>query len=43
MTEREMKDAAWVVQAYLESKDSVIDENDPLRNWLDEYRFFLEQ
>jgi hypothetical protein len=43
MTEREMKDVAWVVQAYLESNDSVLDESDPLRNWLDEYYFFLEQ
>jgi hypothetical protein len=36
-----MKDAAWVVEAYLQAKDSVLDENDPLRTWLEEYKFFV--
>ena len=40
MTDRELRDAAWVVEAYLQSKDDVIN-SDPLKEWLEEYRFFL--
>jgi hypothetical protein len=34
-----MADAAWIVEGYLQAKDSVLDEDDSLREWFDEYRF----
>jgi hypothetical protein len=40
LTELELADAAWVVEGYLQAKDSVLDENDPLRSWLEEYLFY---
>lgn len=40
MTEKELADAAWIVEAYLQAKDSVLDGDDPLRTWLEEYKFY---
>lgn len=36
----EFDGVAWVVQDFVNQNDEVID-CDPLREWLDEYRFFL--
>lgn len=36
----ELKEVAWIVQDFVNQNDSVI-ECDPLREWLDEYRFFI--
>jgi hypothetical protein len=38
--EGELKDAAWIVDAYLQSQDCVLDGDDPLRTWLEEYSFY---
>ena len=40
MTEQELAEAAWIVEAYLQDKDSVLDGDDPLRTWLEEYKFY---
>ena len=40
LTDKEMADAAWIVEGYLQAKDSVVDENDPLRSWIEEYKFY---
>ena len=36
----ELKEVAWVVQDFVNLNNSVIESDDPLREWLDEYRFF---
>ncbi len=36
----DFKEVAWVIQDFVNQNDSVI-ECDPLREWLDEYRFYL--
>jgi hypothetical protein len=41
MTDMEFEEAAWIVKAYLQDKDSVLDGDDPLRTWLEEYQFFI--
>lgn len=38
--DRELHDAAWVVQAYVNSQSDVI-ETEPLKDWLDEYKFHV--
>ena len=35
----DLNEVAWMVQNYVNRNDDVI-ECDPLRDWLDEYRFF---
>ena len=36
----ELSAVAWVVQDYLNRNEDVIN-NDPLKDWLEEYKFFL--
>ena len=40
-SELELKEAAWVVQDYVNGRKDVIETDDPLREWLDEVRFYL--
>jgi hypothetical protein len=35
----ELKEVAWIVQDFVNQNDSVI-ECDPLKDWLEEYRFY---
>ena len=37
--EIEMREVAWVVQDFVNQNDSVI-ECDPLKDWLEEYKFY---
>jgi len=37
----ELKEAAWVVQDYVNGRKDVVESDDPLREWLDEYKFFI--
>lgn len=39
ISDRELAEAAWIVDAYLQSKDEVINFN-PLRDWWEEYCFY---
>jgi hypothetical protein len=41
-TELELREAAFVVQDYVNRNDSVIESDDPFRGWLEEYLFFQE-
>ena len=43
MTNKELADVAWVVGAYLQSRDSVIESDESLRTWYEEYKFFLSE
>jgi hypothetical protein len=36
----ELKEIAWVVQDHVNQNNSVIESDDPLREWLEEYKFF---
>lgn len=36
----ELGEVAWVVQDFVDRNNSVIDSDDPLREWLDEYKFY---
>lgn len=36
----ELKEVAWIVQDHIVQNDSVIESDDPLREWLEEYKFF---
>ena len=36
----ELRGVAWVVQDHIAQNDSVIESDDPLREWLEEYKFF---
>ena len=36
----ELKEVAWIVQDFVNNNPEVI-ECDPLREWLDEYKFFI--
>ena len=36
----ELREVAWIVQDFVNQNHSVIESDDPLREWLDEYRFF---
>ena len=38
--DREFREVAWIVQDFVNQNHSVIESDDPLREWLDEYRFF---
>lgn len=40
-TELELKEAAGVVQDYVNSRKDVVESDDPLREWLDEVRFYF--
>jgi hypothetical protein len=37
----DFKEVAWIVQDFVNGNESVI-EYDPLKDWLEEYRFFRE-
>ena len=37
----ELKEVAWVVQDFVNQNHSVIESDDPLREWLDEYKFYV--
>jgi len=39
-TEMELREAAFVVRDYVNRNDSVIESDDPFREWLEEYMFF---
>lgn len=39
-TEKEMVEAAWVVEAFLHRQNNVVD-CDPLEEWLEEYLFYI--
>ena len=39
-TELELREAAFVVQDYVNRNDSVIESDDPFREWLEKYMFF---
>lgn len=39
-TDRELKDAAWVVEGFVNSNPEVI-ECEPLKDWVEEYKFYL--
>jgi len=39
-TELELREAASVVQYYVNQNDSVVESDDPFREWLDEFRFY---
>jgi len=34
---------AWVMQDYVNLNDEVVDSDDPLRQWLDEFKFYLAE
>ncbi len=36
-----LKEVAWVVQDHVNRSSDVVEDNNGLRDWLDEYRFFL--
>ena len=36
-----LKEVAWVVQDHVNHSSEVVEDNNGLRDWLDEYRFFL--
>lgn len=38
-TDLELRDAAWVVEGFVNSAHDVI-ECDPLKDWLEEYKFY---
>ncbi len=40
-SELELKEAAWVVQDYVNARKDVIESDDPLREWLDEVKFYF--
>ena len=35
-----LKEVAWVVQDHVDRSSEVVEDNNDLRDWLDEYRFF---
>lgn len=35
-----LKEVAWVVQDHVNHSSDVVEDNNGLRDWLDEYRFF---
>jgi len=39
-TDLELKEVAWVVQDFV-NQSSDVTNSDPLKDWLEEYRFFL--
>jgi len=40
-TELELREAAFVVRDYVDSRPDVVESDDALREWLDEYRFWV--
>lgn len=38
-TDRELADAAWVVEGFVNASHDVV-ECDPLKDWIEEYRFY---
>jgi hypothetical protein len=40
-SELELKEAAWVVQDYVNARKDVIESDDPFREWLDEVKFYF--
>ena len=38
-TDQELKDAAWVIEGFVNASHDVV-EGDPLKDWLEEYKFY---
>ena len=38
--QRDLAEVAWIVESFVNQSKEVI-ESDPLKDWLDEYRFYI--